>query len=400
MFRRLSPPQITVDIVVAALFGLVVSSIDLTYTDGMPIVIVVMGMTLALALRRVSPGLALAVAWVSVAVQLTSGLEPVVSNMAILAVLYATGCYGEAWVRWAGLASAIGGGILAATYMSLFYLASGYDLTRLSELSGVVLSSLLGSVAAIFIFVLCWTIGLLVRTAQSAKAESARRRQAQEEQRLAQQSVVVEQERNRIARDMHDVVAHSLAVVIAQADGARYAHIGNAEAMDTTLATIADTARGALGDVRLLLAELRHRQGEGPQPLLTDLDALFEQMRGAGLDVRVTTSGDEQPLPTGHQISVYRILQEALTNALRHGNRFEPVAVDMAWQDAGVSVRVDNTVASVPPQGDGFGHGVPGMRERAALVGGWLTAEKIENGRFVVTAYVPVPFPAYGGVAR
>jgi signal transduction histidine kinase len=400
MFRRLSPPQITVDIVVAALFGLIVSGVELPFSDGLPPVLVVIGMTAALALRRVSPGLALAVAWVAVFVQLTSGMAPVPSNLAIVAVLYATGCYGETWVRWAGLASAIGGGILAATYMSLFYLASGYDLTRLSELSGVVLSSLLGSVAAIFVFTLSWTIGLLVRTSRAAKAEGLRRLQAQEEQRLAQQSVVVEQERNRIARDMHDVVAHSLAVVIAQADGARYAHAGDPEAMDGTLATIADTARGALGDVRLLLAELRHRQGEGPQPLLTDLDALFEQMRSAGLDLRVTTSGVEQPLPTGHQISIYRILQEALTNALRHGNRFEPVTVNTSWQGTGVAVRVDNAVASVPSQGDGFGHGVPGMRERAGLVGGWLTAEKLENGRFVVTAYVPVPDSAQLGALR
>ncbi|GGE87545.1 sensor histidine kinase [Mycetocola zhadangensis] len=400
MFRRLSPPQITVDIVVAALFGLIVSGIELPMTDGMPPVIVIMGMTVALALRRISPGLALVVAWAAVAVQLTSGMEPVPSNIAIIAVLYATGCYGETWLRWAGLVSAIGGGVLAATYLSFFYSPGGLDLRNLGSVPGIVLGSLIGSVAAIFVFTLSWTVGLLVRTSQAAKAESIRRQQAQQEQRLAQQSVVVEQERNRIARDMHDVVAHSLAVVIAQADGARYAQKNNPEAMDTTLATIADTARGALGDVRLLLAELRHRQGEGPQPLLTDLDALFEQMRSAGLDIHVTKTGMEQQLPAGHQISIYRILQEALTNALRHGNRFAPVDVGVTWQESGVAVRVDNAVASVPFSSDAFGHGVPGMRERAALVGGWLTAEQSDNGRFVVTAYVPVPNTAQMGVVR
>ena len=400
MFRRLSPPQITVDIVVAALFGLLFASVELPFSDGLAAVIVVLGMTAALLVRRLSPALALAIAWLSVFIQLTSGMEAVPSNVAILAVLYATGRYGERWVRWAGLASAIGGGILAATYMSFFYLSSGYDLTRLSELSGIVLSSLIGSVAAIFVFTLSWTIGLLVRTSKSAKAEGIRRMQAQQEQRLAQQSVVVEQERNRIARDMHDVVAHSLAVVIAQADGARYAQKGDPEAMDATLSTIAETARGALGDVRLLLAELRHRQGEGPQPLLTDLDALFEQMRGAGLDLQLTVTGTEQPLPTGHQIAIYRIMQEALTNALRHGNRHGPVLVDLVWQGAGVSVRVDNPVASVASSTDRFGHGVPGMLERAALVGGWLTAEQTENGRFLVTAYVPAPNTAQLGALR
>ena len=159
-----------------------------------------------------------------------------------------------------------------------------------------------------------------------------------------------------------------------------------------------EEARSALGDVRLLLAELRHRQGEGPQPLLTDLEALFDQMRGAGLDLRVTTTGAEHPLPTGHQIAIYRILQEALTNALRHGKRDEPVQVDVTWQDRGVAVRVINPVASVVSSPDAFGHGVPGMHERAALVGGWFTAETTDGGLFVVTAFVPEPSPA--GVLR
>lgn len=391
MFRRLSPPQITVDIVVAALFGLIVASVELPFSDGVAPVLVVMGMTTVLALRRISPAFALGIAWLTVLIQLTGGMQPVASNLAILAVLYATGRYGETWVRWAGLVSAIAGGVIAATYTAFTVFATGYDFRNPGSLSSIVVASVIGSIAAIFIFALAWTIGLLVRTSKAAKTEAARRVQAQEQQQLAQQSVVVEQERNRIARDMHDVVAHSLAVVIAQADGARYGQKGDPEAMDGTLATIAETARSALGDVRMLLAELRHRQGEGPQPLLTDLDALFDQMRSAGLDLRVTTTGTEHPLPTGHQIAIYRILQEALTNALRHGDRKQPVQLDLTWQDLGVAVRVINPVASGARPTDALGHGVPGMLERAALVGGWLTAETSDGGLFVVTAFVPVP---------
>jgi signal transduction histidine kinase len=394
MFRRLSPFQISVDIVVAGLFGLILGTLELPASDGAGAVLVTMGMTAALAGRRLAPGLALAVAWFAVLIQLTSGMHAVLSNVAILFVLYATGRYGSGLVKWAGLASAIGGGAVAATYTS-FRAYGGIDFTALTNLPGVVISSMLGSVAAIFVFVLAWTIGLLVRTSQSAKEEGVRRLQAQQEQRLAQQTVVVEQERNRIARDMHDVVAHSLAVVIAQADGARYAHQGNPQAMDGTLETIADTARSALGDVRLLLAELRHRQGEGPQPLLTDIDALFEQMRGAGLDLRHTISGTETPLPVGHQIAVYRISQEALTNALRHGDRGEPVLVDVIWRATGVTLRVENAVAVPGSSTDAFGHGIPGMRERASLVGGSFSADRTASGRFVVTASVPVPSPVY-----
>jgi signal transduction histidine kinase len=399
MFRRLSPSQISVDIVVAGVFGLIVAAVELPMSDGAAPVLVPFGMATALAIRRLAPGLSLAVAWLAVLVQLTNAMEPVPSNSAILFVLYATGCYGGRIAKWAGLASAIGGGAIAATYTS-FRTYGGIDFTALTNLPGVVISSMLGSVAAIFVFVLAWTIGLLVRTSRSAKEESIRRLQAQQEQRVAQQTVVVEQERNRIARDMHDVVAHSLAVVIAQADGARYAQRGNPEAMDGTLATIADTARSALGDVRLLLAELRHRQGEGPQPLLTDVDALFEQMRGAGLDVRNTVTGTETPLPVGHQIAVYRILQEALTNALRHGDKREPVLVDVIWRATGATLRIENSVLNTDTATDALGHGIPGMRERAALVGGSFSADRVVQGRFVVTASVPVPSPVYQGGVR
>lgn len=389
MFRRLSPFQLSIDIVVAGVFGLLVAGVELPLTDGAAPVVVVFGMSLALAIRRLSPGASLGVAWLTVLVQLSAGMQAVPSNSAILFVLYATGCYGGTLVRWAGLASAIGGGAIAATYTS-FRAYGGIDLAGLVNLPGVVISSMLGSVAAIFVFALSWTIGYLVRTSRAAREEGIRRRQAQQEQRLAQQAVVVEQERNRIARDMHDVVAHSLAVVIAQADGARYAQKGDADALDGTLSTIADTARSALGDVRLMLAELRHRQGEGPQPLLTDLDALFEQMRGAGIDLRLSESGAEQPLPVGHQIAVYRILQEALTNALRHGAAGQPVLVDLAWRSGGLTVRTENggaTESSETP----LGHGIPGMRERAGLIGGSLAAEQTAAGSFVVTAFVPVP---------
>ena len=389
MFRRLTPFQVTIDIVVAGVFGLVLIPTEIGRVDGISAVFVVLGMTLALALRRLGPGPALGVAWLTVLVQLSSGMQAVPSNIAILAVLYATGRYGGPVVKWAGLVSAVAGGAIAAVYTTLTLYGQS-DPFVIGSMPQVVFTSLVGSIAAIFVLGLSWTIGLLVRTSREAREEGARRYQAQQDQRQAEQAVVIEQERNRIARDMHDVVAHSLAVVIAQADGARYAQKGDPVAMDGTLATIADTARSALGDVRLLLAELRHRQGEGPQPLLTDLDALFEQMSGAGLHLQRSVSGTEQALPVGHQIAVYRILQEALTNALRHGAQNETVFVDVSWRDAGVTVRVENLAATVPAS-DPLGHGIPGMRERAALVGGYLTAERTAAGRFLVTAFVPVP---------
>ncbi len=386
MFRRLGSVQITVDLVVAGVFGLILIPIGIGTADGLAGILVILGMAFALALRRLGPGPALGVSWLTVLVQLTNGMQAVPANIAILAVLYATACYGGQWAKWAGLVSAVAGGVVAATYTAMTVFVGINPFNVGVGLQGVA-AAVAGSIAAIVVLGLSWTTGLLVRISRDAQAESTRRFHAQ---RLAEQAVVVEQERNRIARDMHDVVAHSLAVVIAQADGARYAQKGDPVAMDGTLATIADTARSALGDVRLLLVELRHRQGEGPQPLLTDLDALFAQMSGAGLRLRHTVAGTEQALPVGHQIAVYRILQEALTNALRYGKPDAPVHVDMVWRDGGVSLRVQN-LAHTTSAGDSLGHGIPGMRERAGLVGGSLIAERTAEDGFLVSAFVPVP---------
>jgi signal transduction histidine kinase len=148
--------------------------------------------------------------------------------------------------------------------------------------------------------------------------------------------------------------------------------------------------------VRLLLAELRHREGSAPQPELDDLDDLVAQVRGAGLDVRRTDRGDRVPLGAGHQIAAYRIVQEGLTNALRHGDPSEPVELELDWDAQGVAVRVENAVpaaetADAAPDGAATGprHGIPGMRERAELAGGTFAAEASPDGRFRVTARIP-----------
>jgi len=212
--------------------------------------------------------------------------------------------------------------------------------------------------------------------------------------------VVVEQERTRIARDMHDVVAHSLAVVIAQADGARYARHSDPDSVDEALKTIASTARSALGDVRVLLAELRHAQPEGPQPSLDDLDRTVDQIRAAGLDVSLERSGDLAALGQAQQIAAYRIVQEALTNALRHGDTASIASVVLAEATPatgapGAVITVRNSMKAIADQAGAstgglprIGHGLPGMRERASLAGGSLSAGP--NGtEFVVTAFLP-----------
>lgn len=370
MFRRLTPFQLTVDVGIAALCFLVRGTMSF---DNLAVWVVVVLMAAALALRRLSPGLALVVAWLGALLQMLSTLGPDVSNAAILAVLFATARYGGRAARWAGLASALGGAIIASAYLVLVAVFGAPV-----DIAHVLRSFSVSALGAIAVLGLSWTLGLLWRTLDTA-------RQSRRDTLAAEQSMIVEQERNRIARDMHDVVAHSLAVVIAQADGARYA--GDKAATDAALTTIASTAREALSDVRLLLGQLRHDQAQGPQPVVADLDSLVEQLRASGLHVSVERRGAPVPLAAARELAVYRIVQEALTNALRHGDTDEEVAVLLNWATDAVSLTVSNRLR-LPAREPSPGHGLAGMRERALLVGGTLSAAA-EDEHWVVRARIP-----------
>lgn len=395
MFRTLRPSQIVVDLVLAGLYALLLVPIEISSgspTSGGAVGAVgaTLGFTVALAIRRLSPGYALVLAWLAAILQMATLNGPRPSDVAIFAVLYVTAAYGSRAVFWAGFASTILGAVVITVY--LFVALNGLTLESLPVALAIL-------VAAGFALGLAWVTGALVRVALRG-AEARRARAA------AEAEAATEQERVRIARDMHDVVAHSLAVVIAQADGARYAAASDPGAATAALATISATARSALGDVRLLLTQLRHSQGDGPQPSLTDVEGLYAQVRAAGVDLRV----DVDPAPTAEppasvQLAAYRILQEALTNALRHG-RGGAVTVALAWRPDHVEVVVQNPAdaAAAPAPG---GHGLIGMRERAQLAGGTLDAGP-DAGSWRVRAVLPlaralestVPTPADRATAR
>ncbi|WP_371131174.1 histidine kinase [Microbacterium sp.] len=331
----------------------------------------------AIAIGRLAPGIALAVAWVGAIVQMAAGLGPLPINVAILGVLFATAAWGTTRVFWAGLVSSFVGGIIAATYVTFTngqFFASG------------IASTIAAFVLLAFMSILAlgspWLGGFGWRMV-------LRWRVSREAQTRAEIATAEEQERVRIARDMHDVVAHSLAVIVAQSDGARYAAASDPQVATEALGTISQTARSALSDVRMLLTQLRHRQGDGPQPTIADLEQLFSQVRQAGVEPRVTVD----PMPPGEppgaiQLAVYRILQEALTNAIRHGTG-GVVDIHLAWLPDRVEVEVRNAVVPAPVVGVPGGHGLVGMRERAQLVGGSLTAERTGD-EFVVRANLPI----------
>jgi signal transduction histidine kinase len=382
---------LVIDGILAALFFAVCSLYALV--AGPPDLIVVALFSVALVLRRAAPGAALVVAWVAACAQMLMLRDLQPADAAVFVIVYSTSAHGSRAVRWWGLGSAGAGALLATIYLGIVVPSVGGVGPSISgDLPGRIMWSAILFGAALAGLVLAWTIGLLTRTVRDAREQRRRAEFDRREREHAEYRYVVEQERTRIARDMHDVVAHSLAVVIAQADGARFAARSRPDAAVEALGTIAGVARGALGDVRLLLGELRHREGASPQPELDDLDDLVEQVRSAGLDVRRTDRGERVPLGAGHQIAVYRIVQEGLTNALRHGDTSQPVELALDWDGHGVAVRVENAVpadAAANEAGAGPRHGIPGMRERAELAGGAFAAEATEDGRFRVTARIP-----------
>lgn len=391
VFRPLTRLQIVADTTIASVFGLTMMlfTLPMAMSVGMidtPIkvlsaLLLTLVFSIVLGLRRYAPGLALGVAWIAAIVQMLSQLPPLPANLAILGVLYTCAAYGSTRLFWIAFGSSIAGALAITVYLLIpsltnVFISPGETLAGYVFAGGALfLSSVLG-------LMLSWTVGALVRVGVTARASAEARRRAEER-------AASEFERNRIARDMHDVVAHSLAVVIAQADGARYAVAASPDAATDALQTISTTARSALSDVRMLLTQLRHSQAAGPQPTVADLEALYAQVRAAGVELRV----DVDPVPPGEppaavQLAVYRILQEALTNALRHGGA-GGVDVSLAWLADRVELRVRNAVTDADPAPPSGGHGLIGMRERAQLIGGRLDAGAAA-GVFTVSATLPI----------
>ncbi len=201
-------------------------------------------------------------------------------------------------------------------------------------------------------------------------------------------------ERARIAREMHDVVAHTLSVVVAQADGGRFAARADPAAGERTLDTIANVSRTALEEMRALLGVLRAPEGDiplGPQPSIGDIPALVASARESGLEAAFVTTGTPRPLPLGAGLALYRIAQEAVTNVLKHAGPTANVYVQLRWEDDRVTLVVRDDGRGAAAHGDGRGQGIEGMRERATVFGGTLTAGPQVGGGFEVQAVLPLP---------
>lgn len=352
---RLRPRQLVYDAVVAG--GFTVLALAVTAQQGTALVVATVLMGLALLLRRVSWPAMAALAAACGIVQLVAGELAIFTDLGYAPVFFVLGAHPHPGVRRFGLGAALGTVVLLAVAVGAGgLLALGGVSTTFEVVGSAAMAALVagGGFAAGY-----------VRWQNRARI-------------TAQVQTGLEQERTRIAADMHDLVAHTWAVVAAQADGARYS-LGTpggekkaAEALDL----IGETARSSIGDLRDLLAELRYEEPRTSTP-----DALVERMRSAGMDLRLTEHGE--PGAGGR-----RLLAEALTNALKHGDPAHPVEVEEDWRD-GYRLVVRNRVrgSSAAP---GTGHGLAGLRERVERDGGTFSAGP-DGADWVLTAEVPAP---------
>jgi signal transduction histidine kinase len=213
----------------------------------------------------------------------------------------------------------------------------------------------------------------------------------------ATRALAISDERARIAREMHDVVAHTLSIVVAQADGGRFAAPKDPAKAARALDTIADVSRAALTEMRGLLGVLRESDGEadlGPQPTLTDIPALVSSVREGGLEVSYVTTGTPRPLPIGAGLVAYRIVQEALTNVLKHAGPKVTAYVQLKWATTALEVTISDdgrgAAARAATGTDLGGTGIEGMRERATVFGGTLSAGPKRGGGYTVKARLPL----------
>ena len=244
-------------------------------------------------------------------------------------------------------------------------------------LSGPVLASLM--------------LGANVRHRRNALNALTQRAEQLEHERDQQAIIAAADERTRIAREMHDVVAHSLSVMVTLSEGAVLKQATEPERASQAMRQVADTGHQALDEMRRLLGVLRTEDAPDslrPQPGIAQIDALFDQVRETGLAAAVTVTGTPAAMPPGAELTVYRIVQEALTNTLKHAAA--PTRVDVAITHRPDSVTVDVHDDGAAGKVGTIGHGLTGMRERAAVYGGTVSAGPDPAGGWRIHAHLPM----------
>jgi signal transduction histidine kinase len=379
----LGPRQVLVDVGAGAAFAAVVGLVQLQLSPWSSVAALLLGA--ALAVRRLLLTCMVVLAVAASVVQVVTGDLAVVADAAYILLFFTLGSHRVQRVRRFGLTCAVVAVIVAGSWAGAR--AADSESMREAVFVGIAFAAITAVVVGGG-----WVGGFLRwqrRQAVQARADAVL--EAAELRRL-RDLYGQEQERGRIAADMHDLVAHSWAVVAAQADGARYVLRADPDQATEALLVIADTARSAMSDVRVLLAQLRDRSDSlhhsDSSLEFEQTDALLARMRASGMDLRFERRGTPAPSDLFTMATV-RVLAESLTNALKHGDLTSPVYVEEDWRD-GYRLRVANATPGRPspgPAGPEPGHGLLGMAERMKLVGGTLRAGR-DGDQWVVEAGV------------
>ncbi len=343
--------------------------------------VVTVGFTLPMLWLRRSPWVALVVVYATMAVSVVLGvslydfLGSVVPGVAVVGVLAA---------RSALLPSLVG---LIVAYVSLV-------LTALTDPGGYLWGA--------FILGAAWVAGRLIHSRQQLIDRLNATAAELERSRDAQAQLAVSAERARLARELHDVVAHSVSVMVVQAGAAERMVAVDPQRAEAALASVRTTGRQALDELRVLLGVLRPGTGTGagggsgaevrPSPGLADLDALVEPLRAQGLEVEVSTGGPVRDLPPGLELTAFRIVQESLTNVLRHAHA-RRASVALQYGSDALDIRVSDDGHGGPALVGGTGRGLAGMAARAQLYGGSVVSGARPEGGFAVAAHLPLPGP-------
>ncbi|MFH9766078.1 sensor histidine kinase [Streptomyces microflavus] len=349
---------------------------------------VALGLSTVVALRRRLPEKMLLLAIAVGVLQLVGDVRPNIGNFAMLVITFTVATIGERW----------------ASRLALICSLTAAGLSQLrweAEPGGSWPQQIFVTVIMTVPFVLAWVMGDSLRTRRAYFNQLEERAARLEREREAQSKVAVAAERARIARELHDVVAHNVSVMVVQADGAAYVMDAAPDQARQALETISSTGRQALAEMRRLLGVLRtgdtRESGEYvPQPDVEQIENLVDQVRRTGLAVDFKVEGTARPLPSGVELTAYRIVQEALTNTRKHGGPDAGASVRLVYFDDGLGLLVEDDGRGAAHElyedggADGAGHGMIGMRERVGMVGGTLDAGPRPGGGFRISALLPL----------
>lgn len=421
-WRRWAP-----DLAVGAL-AVLVGMLEVLGTELYPdesrggLTVFVLGFALAAGLSRHAPAIALVLVWVLGAAQVMTETRLLLVELSVALVAFGCARWGRPATVWASALSIPAGGLVVVLAAAWFadsgaihaVLRAYRDPLELAYSLGATWQVAIG-LLALAILAVPWLAGLALRFLARARDSRASQVVAEDEAAMAvrereqaEEIARLREEQTRLARDVHDVVGHSLAVILAQAESAQYLPDADTTALKKTMSTIATSARSSLQDVRQVLTST-----QAPVAAPGGLDELVEGVRAAGHDVRASEVGTPRPMPPELETVAFRVLQEMLTNAIRHGRRDTPVLVERHW-DGELRLEVRNSIAvaagvpdddltrpigavdpdpdTVPPAAPGAGHGLEGMRRRLEAVGGRLDVrrrEEADGPTFTATAWVP-----------